>query len=98
WNIFGDHAVFFQGVFALHESGTLEDETYHAYLDWFASHAATPGGSVVWKQFHLIMPRRMVEAVDERLASEGLLELGELPPFRIDGFQPPTSGENRGST
>ena len=30
WNILGNHAVFFQGVFAPHESGTLEDETYQA--------------------------------------------------------------------
>ncbi len=76
----------------------LEDETYEAYLDWFTCHVATPGGSAAWKQFHLIMPRRMVEAVDVRLARGGLLEVMELPPYQLDALQSPIPGSERGPT
>jgi hypothetical protein len=48
--LFSDQALFFQGAFALHETGQLEEETYRAYLDWFASNVATPGGSAWWEQ------------------------------------------------
>jgi hypothetical protein len=36
-NLINDHALFFQGVFALRESGTLEEETYEAYLQIFSA-------------------------------------------------------------
>ncbi len=86
WNLLGDHAVFFQGVYALHESGTLEDETYEAYLDWFACHLTTSGGSAFWLQGRLIMPHRVVEAVDARLAQGGLPDIMELSPYALDAL------------
>ena len=87
-----DHAVFFQAVFALHESGTLEDEVYQAYLDWFACHLATPGGSVWWAQIRSILtPRRMVEAVDARLARGGLPDIRELPQWQLEAPRSPSS-------
>ena len=84
-NLLGDHAVFFQSVFALREAGTLEDEIYQAYLDWFSSHLATPGGTAWWAQIRSVLtPRRMVEAVDARLARGGLLDLREVPLWQLD--------------
>ena len=40
-NLFADHSVFFQGVFALYEEGQLDTQTYDDYLTWFACQAAT---------------------------------------------------------
>jgi hypothetical protein len=34
--LIGDHAVFFQGAFALYEEGQLDRQTYEDYLTWFA--------------------------------------------------------------
>jgi hypothetical protein len=51
-NMLTDHALFFQGAFALYESGQLEEETYRAYLDWFACNVATPGGVAWWEEVH----------------------------------------------
>ena len=86
-NLLADHAVFFESVFALHESGVLEDEIYQAYLDWFSCHLATPGGSAFWAESSWILtPRRMVEAVDARLARGGLPDITELPMNRLDAL------------
>jgi hypothetical protein len=49
-NLMGDHAVFFQGAFALHEEGQLDRLTYEDYLTWFACQVATPGGSAFGKR------------------------------------------------
>lgn len=69
--LIGDLALFMQGAFALHESGTLDDETWRAYLDFFASALATPGGAAWWELIgRPIYVNRMVKAVDARL-SEG---------------------------
>lgn len=32
-----EHALFSQAVYALHESGRLEDATYHTYRNWIAT-------------------------------------------------------------
>jgi hypothetical protein len=84
--VLGDHAVFFQSVFALHESGTLEDEIYEAYLAWFSSHLATPGGTAWWADISPILtPRRMVEEVNARLARGDLVDLRSVPLWQLDG-------------
>jgi hypothetical protein len=81
--LFSDQALFFQGAFALHETGQLEEETYRAYLDWFASNVATPGGSAWWEQIgRPIFMARMVNAVDARLAGGSLHDLLATPSFR----------------
>jgi hypothetical protein len=78
-----DLALFFQGVFALHESGTLEEETYRSYLDYFASWLATPGGRALWADLSKMFTPRMVAAVDARLARGGLLDLSEFEVFSL---------------
>ncbi len=77
-----DHALFFQGAFALHEAGTLEDETYEAYLAYFCASIATPGGARWWSEIGPIFTRRMAEAVDRRVAAGGLADLRSLETFR----------------
>jgi len=44
-----NEALFFQGVFAQHENGHLEQATYEVYLLWFSSIISTPGGSAWWE-------------------------------------------------
>ena len=93
-NLFGtvmnDEALFFQGAFALHESGQLEDSTYLAYLDWFTSIIVTPGGTVWWETIgRPVFVSGMVSAVDERLAAGGLHDIRSMPAMRLDE---PTAG------
>lgn len=87
--VFADQALFFQGVFALHESRQLEDETYQAYLRFFAALVATPGGRVWWETIgRPIYTARMVRAVDARLSKDDLPDLLEAAPFRLDDAPP----------
>jgi hypothetical protein len=72
-NLFGtvmnDEALFFQGAFAIYESGQLEESTYAAYLDWFSSIVATPGARAWWDTVgRLVFVPEMVAAVDLRLS------------------------------
>ena len=79
-----DEALFFQGAFALHESGQLDESTYLAYLDWFSSIMSTPGGFHWWETTgRPIYTPGMIAAVDERLSVGGLLDIRELPGLRI---------------
>lgn len=74
---------------ALHESGQLEEETYRAYLDWFASNVATPGGRAWWDEIgRPIHVKSMVEAVDARLSQGGLHDILELGFARLDEAAP----------
>lgn len=88
-NLFGtviiDEALFFQGAFALHESGQLDESTYLAYLDWFSSIVVTPGGRSWWETTgRPIFVPEMVTAVDERLSRGELHDVRELPGIRLD--------------
>ena len=76
-----DHALFFQGAFALREAGTLEDETYEAYLQFFAANVATPGGSAWWSEIGPFYPARMIQAVDARIQRGDLPDLVALGAF-----------------
>jgi hypothetical protein len=83
--VMNDQALFFQGVFALHESGQLEAETYRAYMDWFSSIVASPGGLHWWETVgRPIYVKHMVSAVDARLAKGGLHDVRELRQFQLD--------------
>jgi hypothetical protein len=73
-----DLLLFFQGVHALHESGTLEDETYEAYLGFVAASMTTPGGKRYWQQANGLFTRRMVAALDARVKRGDLPNLVEL--------------------
>lgn len=68
-----NESLFFQGVFAQYEAGQLEQETYEAYLCWFASLIVTPGGSAWWEDSArpILLPR-MVAVVDQRVAGGDL--------------------------
>ncbi len=77
-----DHALFFQGAFALYEAGTLEDETSLAYLQVFVAWVITPGGSAWWAEISPLYPPRMVAAVNARVAQGGLPDLLQFDAFR----------------
>jgi hypothetical protein len=80
-----DEALCFQGSFALHDSGQLAESTYTAYLDWFASIVATPGGGVWWETVgRPVFVDAMVAAVDERLARGNLHDIREMPALQLD--------------
>ncbi|MAG29756.1 MAG: hypothetical protein CL908_02545 [Deltaproteobacteria bacterium] len=79
-----DHSLSFQSVFALHESGQLEDETYQSYLAWFSCQLATPGGSAWWEESRTLFPARMADAVEERLAQGNLPDVREFQTYRPD--------------
>jgi len=92
WYALSNHALFFQGAFALHESGQLEEETFQAYLDWFACHVATPGGGAWWDELgRPFFTKRMVEVVDARLARGGLPDIRGLGAYRLDETPAPPS-------
>jgi len=75
-----DLVLFFQGAHALHEAGTLEDETYEAYLDFVAASLSTPGGARYWQQVREIYTRRMTAALDARIERGDLRDLTQFRP------------------
>jgi len=81
-----DFGVFIQGAIALHESDQLEAATYNPYLDSFCSTLSTPGGSAWWSEVKPFYLKRMVEAVEHRLAHRDLPtpDLRELPAVKLD--------------
>jgi len=80
-----DEGLCFQGAYALYASGQLEESTYQAYLNWFASLAATPGGNVWWiSTGRPIFVPAMVVAVDARLEVGNLMDIRKAPGLRLD--------------
>lgn len=73
-----DLLLFFQGAHALHEAGTLEDETFEAYLDFVAASFSTPGGARFWQQVREIYTPRMRAALDERIERGRLRDLTQV--------------------
>jgi hypothetical protein len=91
-----DLALFFQGTFALRESGHLEEETYRAYLDWFAINISTPGGSAWWSEAgRPFYNKRMVQAVESRLAQGGVPDISDTYLLRLDETSPGARSEGR---
>ena len=83
--VVNNETLFFQGVFAQHETGQLEQETYEAYLLWFSSIILTPGGSAWWEgTARPIFLNRMLVAVDKRIAVGDLPNIREIAQFRRD--------------
>ncbi len=78
-------SLFFQAVYARHESGQLEDDTYQAYLRWYSSLIATPGGSRWFDDVArpIYMPR-MLRDVDETVESGNHPDAMMVPIHRID--------------
>jgi hypothetical protein len=83
-----DHAVFFQGTFALYEEGQLDQQTYEDYLTWFACQVATPGGRAWWEESSRFLVKGAAAAVDARLAQGELPDITQMSQFRIDGDSP----------
>jgi hypothetical protein len=73
-----DLLLFFQGAHALYEAGTLESETYEAYLDFVAASMITPGAARYWQQVRDIYTDRMVAALEARIEQGGLRDLTQL--------------------
>jgi hypothetical protein len=82
--LMNEHALFFQAVYALHESGQLEDETYHAYREWIAAVMAAPGGTAWWEGARAVYTRSVVHALDERLKHGGLPDVLQFDGYRLD--------------
>lgn len=76
-NLISDHAVFFQGAFALYEEGQLDRQTYEDYLTWFACQVATPGGNALWVETSPFLVTGAAAAVDERLRRRDLPDILE---------------------
>jgi len=86
--MFNDQALFFQGTFALRESGQLEEETYQAYLAWFCMNVATPGGTRWWEMVaRPTYTPRMVVAVGARLAAGGLPDICSVVQFSPETYE-----------
>jgi hypothetical protein len=68
-----DQILHFQAALALHESRSLDDETFRAYRDHCAALLSTPGGAAFWTQAHASYPSHMVASLQHRIAQ------GDLP-------------------
>ncbi len=77
-------SLFFQGVYARYETGQLEDETYKAYLGWYACLIATPGGARWFDDIvRPIYVPSMVAEVDARVREGGLVDATTLPAYQV---------------
>jgi len=75
-----DEALFFQGVFALRRARQLDESVYSAYLNWFTSILATPGGTEWWAAVGKpIFVRDMVDEIDRHLEKGGIPDIRKLP-------------------
>ena len=83
-----DHALFFQGAFALYEAGTLPKKDYTPYLNWFSSHLVTPGGSLWWRETRGFYNEDLIDALDKKFAEETLPDVLGLGFFALDGGEP----------
>ena len=84
-----DEALNFQSIYALYEARQLAEPVYDAYLNWFASIIATPGGTAWWSLVGKpIFVTDMVAAVDARLSTGALADIRAMPGFSEDGQRP----------
>jgi hypothetical protein len=79
-----DETLVYQGVFALHQAGQLDDSVHDTYLNWYAAVLQTPGGQVWWKTSGPFYVPEMVSAVDERLSAGNLPNILEHPGYEPD--------------
>jgi hypothetical protein len=81
YNLITDLALHFQSAVALFESGTLDETTFRAYRDHFASVLSTPGGAAFWNQARSGYPSHVAESVEERLGSGSLPDILANPTW-----------------
>jgi hypothetical protein len=96
--LLADHAVFFQGTFALYEEGQLDEMTYQGYLTWFACQVVTPGGSAWWAETREFLVRGAASAVDARLVQGDLPDITQLSQLRLDDVPSTSPTETLGSS
>jgi hypothetical protein len=82
--LMGEQSTFFQGVYALHESGNLSDDYYVSYRDWTASLLATPGGRAFHDAVKDQWPVGVTSELDDRLALGDLWDPRDHDGFRLD--------------
>lgn len=86
-NYFSNQALLFQGVFALYDTGQLEEETYADYRNYFCALVATPGGAFWWETTgRPIFVKKMVAVVDQRVAEGENFDMTQRPHLNIDKF------------
>jgi hypothetical protein len=84
-----DQALSIQEGLALFDAGMLDEQTWEAYLRFFASTLSTPGGAAWWEEIRNVFPPHMIAAVEERLAR------GDVPDLfqnRYFGKRPESEG------
>jgi hypothetical protein len=82
--LMGEQTTALQGVVALYEAGTLQEETYAVNLEYVASLLTTPGGARWWVDWSPIQPGSVVRAINDRLARGGLPDPREHDNYRLD--------------
>ena len=89
--VMNDESLFFQGAYALYDSGQLDESTYQAYLGWISAIVSTPGGAAWWDATaRPIYAPEMVAAVDARLERGGIPDIRALRSMQLD---PPQEAE-----
>ena len=83
-NLISDHAVFFQGTFALYEEGQLDRQTYEDYRTWFACQVATPGGNAYWREMSPFVVKSAAAAVNERLGRGDVPDILQLRAYSLE--------------
>ena len=66
---------------SLHESGSLDDETFRAYRDYAAALLSTPGGGAFWSHARITYPSHVVALLQQRIDEGNLLHLPSDPAF-----------------
>ncbi len=87
--LMGEQTTFFQGVYALYESGNLPEDYYVAYRDWTASLLATPGGRAFYDAVGHLWPVGPTSALSDRIARGGLFDPRDSDAYRLD--EPPAA-------
>ena len=82
--ILHDLVLFFQSIVALRDSGTFDQPTYEAYLDWTSSVLVTPGGAAFWKEWEGSYNKATVDALRARIDAGGLPDITVYDQFSLD--------------
>lgn len=76
-----DQAHHLESAFALFKAGTLKEDIYSAYLDFFSAIIVTPGGAAWWSEVGPLLIKPLVSSVDARLSRGDLPNVLDLAVF-----------------
>jgi hypothetical protein len=79
-----DLILFFQSIVALKDSGTFDQPTYEAYLNWTSSVLITPGGAAFWMEWEVTYNKATVDALRSRIDEGGLPDITDYDQFSVD--------------